>query len=654
MSLFLSAIIAVQINLPFFHSGEEKESRQLHQQAELAMGRKDFQAAKEAYTQLLEKTSPPYQVSRKQKVDWACYVDLVLRLSSAHLQLKECSEADALLQDLLEKKPPSEFLASILILKGRCLSGLQLAEKAFSLLKEAQNILALEEWRPEDRTFFHGLEYLLALRTEENLQKAHRFFSSGCYKEASSLYEQLLQSFENGEIPENSKDHLFLKKKLRFRLAEAHYLQANYEKTLTLLEPEKENDLLDSEILFLLAKAYQERKEYEKALTNFESYLHSDRKEKLNFYEQALFEKGVAYFQLNQFEQAKKTFQTLLQAPEWKNKPLHLSALFLVRLYLKEHAYSLAEEILGRLSACLSSQDPLQFESAFLSGEIAFQKKNYLAALKSFEKCFPSPPLSGRWCQEAIFRMGLCYLKMGDDPLKSKEDKELFFNRAEAYFNRLHSQKELKERASLALSKVYYFQFYHLKEEEALQKIENLLAQESPSFSNEGFLYSLLLRSLAAPSFVEKVKFLEEATHDLPSTSPLFAECWFQKGILYFESGLNEKIRSTTLLEKAIECFEKALISYEKNSQEKAAALIECEALACYFVHIPQRAISLCQTALDHYTLTTKEKKDLLYLQGLIALQLRDENSLDLAKQAFLQLETEGWKGGMPMQRCIA
>lgn len=614
---------------------EEKDLKQLHHTAEAAMGAQNFSAAKEAYERLLEKVTPPTSFSRRHRVDWATYVDLVTRLAHTYLALGEYEKGETLLASLLERKMPEEFIPSVKLLQSRFHCSQQSPGDAYLLMKETALQSPMEDWKGEDRSLFLSLEYVLNAHYDSLLQRAKRFFTAGNYSHAKEMYQELIEAIEKGYYPKASMENSLIKKKVLYRLAEANFYLADYEKTLTLIpEISQAEDKIDRQLLYLAAMAYQEKHAYEKALDYFDSYLRSGQKEELPHYEHALFEMGHGYYQSGQFAEAQRYFEKLYKTTSKREKPFFLGTIYLAKIHLKDRLPRLAESILSTASKQLPSKDPLQYEIAYLRGSAAFDAGNYVRAAEFFELSFPAPPISGNWCHDALFRLGWCYSKLGDDCRKAKHVRELLISKAEAIFRRLMHTEE-HERACLALGKLYLLRFEQTGEESFLSKMEIFLAKESPTFSLEGQLHSLLLRASSKTDYEQRERILRKATDPLYVASPSYAEAWYYRGLNHFQEGLSKKENQNPFFDKAIEAFEKALSVVEHQDPRKVADLLKWEAHATFYRNSTYASLEACEKLLNQFPISLQEKESILYLRGLVACRLSDENSLAIAKSSL-------------------
>lgn len=608
---------------------QEKDLRELHQSAEMALARSDFLAAKEFYQRLLEKLNPPSSFLRKCRMDWAGYVDVVTRLAYVHLALGEYDEGEELLNKLLERKIPDEFLTSVKLLQSRFRCSKQSPGDAYLLMKETSQKSSIESWRGEDRSLFLSLEYMLNTHYDELLKRASRFFSARYFANAKGMYEEVLGAIEKGYYPKASSIDSLIKKKVLFRLAESNYCLADYEKTLSLITPlANTQDQIDRQILYLAAMAYQEKHSYEKALDCFESYLHSGDQSELDHYEHALFEVGHSFYRSGHLEKARFYFEMLQQPGIKKGKPAVLGTIYLAKINLKEKKTKTAEYLLSKTSKELLPKDPLQYEIAYLRGKSSFEAKEYAQAAEFFELSFPSPPVSGEWCHDALFQSGWCYLKLGDDPLKGKRAKELFFSKAEVIFRRLLKTKE-HERTCLALARLYLLRSVHFEEAMYLQAVDDLLLQEMPLFSQEGQLQAILLRAEGKQSYSQKEALYLLATSESYSQAPSYSEAWYYRGLNYFQEGC---LKNSALIEKAVVSFEKAFSLIEKIDRKKAALLLKWEAHAQFYKNASSEALKACEKLLNDFPISMKEKEEILYLRGLVASHLGDEESFAVAK----------------------
>ncbi|NGX53895.1 MAG: Beta-barrel assembly-enhancing protease, partial [Chlamydiae bacterium] len=241
----------------------ENELHQLYQSAEAAIQRSDYSSAKESYLLLLEK---------EWTSDWPTYVDIVTRLVKVELALDEHEEVETLLLNLLRATPPEEFIPGIQLLQARCYCGKGKTVSAYFIMKKLSESWPIEDWRGEDRSLFHAVEFSLDSTYDALTNKARRFSAAGIYDQAAEMFEEVVEAIEKGLYPKAVNEDSLIKKNVQYRLAEAHYQAANYEKTLELIES-AEKRLPDHELLFLAALAYTEKREYERALEYYKNYI---------------------------------------------------------------------------------------------------------------------------------------------------------------------------------------------------------------------------------------------------------------------------------------------------------------------------------------------------------------------------------------------
>ncbi len=137
-------IILFLTTVSFFWEDEEKKLRQLHQSAEIAMQGSDFKAAKEAYIELVDRID--IRPSKKYRVDWPTYIDIVIRLTHAYEAMNEIAEAKKTIEVLAALHPPPEFLARIQLIQVRLAARQKSPGRTYVEMKSVISNHPSEEW----------------------------------------------------------------------------------------------------------------------------------------------------------------------------------------------------------------------------------------------------------------------------------------------------------------------------------------------------------------------------------------------------------------------------------------------------------------------------------------------------------------------------
>ena len=310
----------------------------------------------------------------------------------------------------------------------------------------------LKTLKGDDFSFFRGVEFMLKTHYEAQLSKGERFFAAKCYKEAVALYKEVLVAITDGYFPK-ALPGSFVETKIRCRLAESYYYQACYDDAVALVASGDPPNML-----YLAAMAFKEKKEYERAVDYFQAYLDSGDPSALLHYAHAAFELGFFSYQGGNYAKAKRFFEVLKNV-KGKEKPYLLGSLYLARIALKEGRAKEAEGLLAELEAKIDKHDPLKYEVAYLRGEAACCAGEFAEAVDFFSLSLPPAHItSGEWVVHAHFRLGMCWMKLGDDPLKADAARQEFFSKGEKVFLSLLSCQlapEMKESVLLAMGRLY-------------------------------------------------------------------------------------------------------------------------------------------------------------------------------------------------------
>lgn len=595
-----------------FSHKENKEQKVLHNHAETAFSRLDYVSAKKAYEELCKKIEKPED-------DWQNYVDIIVRYAEVHLLLKEYSLGEALLNELLEKKPPYEFHPRIVVLLGRIHSFQEQAGKGYIKMHEATLHIPLEKWRPEERSFFHAVEYALNAYYENLLQKAKHFAAAASYEEAITAYEKINQGIELNYFPSALKSSL-IKKKVIFRLAECHFLSANFEKTLSLTHQiSPPHDCFDAEMLYLAALCYKEKREYEKSLLCLQNYLSTQDSNLLFHYDCALFEVGQFYYRNGNKEKAKEYLQRLTEHKGNHSRPVLIGSLYLGKIFCSEKKFNEAESLFSFVQSCLGLDDPLFFEATYYQGEAFFEKKQYQKASCCFEQALSSSTSKGDWTKRALYKLALCYSRQNDPELLKKGENIL-----EKFL-----KHEFDEEMALALADLYAC-------EKNIQKFENFKSHIVSLLSEEGQKELLLLECTLQTSSQNKSHILGKIIEEGALLSKeLRAKALYFQALNDLSLGIETEGKKEFYLRKALSSLEKAFSLIEKCDENAASQVLRLEIQAHCLLKDQSLILSLLQRLNQDL-----ENKERLYLKALLLSQMDNREDKVLAAQTFEELFT--------------
>lgn len=605
----------------FWSDDEEKQLRTLHQTAEAAIKNENFEEAKRAYGELIGRIG--VNTAQKYSVDWPTYIDIVLRYAKACEELNDMHEGEKALARLIAKSPPLELLGPVQLMHARFTAQNKSPGEAFIEMKKIPTLP--ETWKKEDLSFFHALEYSLNDHYDQLIRKAKRYLVAGFYNEAISLYEEIIQAIESGHYPKAALEGSLIAKKIRYRLAEAYYSQANFEQSLMLCYNTNAEDRIDREMIYLSALCYREKKEYEKALGLFKNYTLLGKREDLDHFDNALFEIGLFYYKSGNHPLAKSYFEQL-QGCEGKTSLV--SALYLSRIYLQESSPQLVVNLLEPLLKKIPSEDPLKYECHYLLGEASYSLEDFTQASECFEKSIPAKKNGGGWINQAHFHLGWCYIKRAEHRAHPQGIKLL--QRAEEIFKRLLKTNE-EEAAALSLARLYLLRGTAYQDPHAFLLVEPLL---SPFSSCESFL----LRAEAAQNYGEKEKLLGSATHEKFKECEKYADAWYERGLNHFQEGLKTPEEGSAYFEKATQAFANSFRCEENRNLSKAASLLKLEATANAYRNSPGVSLTLLDKLLTQFQENAEEREETLYLTGLIASRMLDASSLKKAESSLQEV----------------
>lgn len=478
-------------------------------------------------------------------------------------------------------------------------------------------------------TIWIGLLTSYSLNANESsfdlIHKAERLFEEQLYTDASPLYEKAISL--------NIDLHPTLYHALLINLAYCYLETGENHKLIALLHkiPPDSTSSHDKQIRYLLAQAYRHTGQYQEALQCLQSFpTQNSISELVDEYQ---LEIGLNYFQLNQYENASLSLQTIPYKKTQSNSYI-LAQLYLVRIDLIEKNYVSSQTRLKSLTDILSPDDPLSFELAYLKGLTAFYLQDYKQALNDFERALPSKNKENcSWYIDTLYHIGLSCLRQIQHSSLSKEASLLLFNRAELALLGIPASQHT-ERSYLALGEIYANWAKELKDENAYQKAQLILKQENVFITQEGRNQALLLQAAAAPNYLERLKLYQILTQEDNQSSDLYPQVWYWKGINEYEEGLatrdHDPTTSKRLLHEATSSFAKASSLLRKKDPFKAFQALKYEALAYYGqqdLRKRKQAWDLLLTLLQEGELTQlyPEPEELYYLAALVGDSLQEE-----------------------------
>lgn len=620
---------------------KEKHLRQLRQNGESALKKEEYGLAKKAFEELLGcicPTSSTVGLSSKHRVNWITYIDVAMRLALSWEGLNEKEEAEKVLTLLLIKGPPEELISSARLMRARLATTKDSFGDAYIEMQALASQLPMEHWSAKERSFFYALGDSLDTYYDDLIGKAKRYLTAQFYPEALSLFQEILTAIERGIYPKAKGSDSIILKGVRFRLAECYFLSADYERSLSLCTQELSPETLgkiDPEMIYLSALCHREKKEFEKALELFQNYTQSGDKDALEHYNHALFEVGNYYYQKGQISKARRYFENLQST---QGKPGAVAAVLLARIYIDEGEPKEVEKLLFGIAEVLSPQDPLRYECYYLRGLAAYQLEAYGEAQNFFIHSLPEKKW-GKWSPQVYYHLGWCYIHLGDDPLKAESVRLAYFKQAEETFKKLISPLDAhyKESAFLALAQLFLLRFQYSGDPTFLAQVKDLLHPQIDAFSLEGQIEALLLCAHAMQNYEGRETFLNQATLQKYQNTTLYAQSWYQRGLNHFQEGLRNPQHSI-LFEAAIGAFENAFCRLDMREEKFAMEILKLEAKAHICRNSPLASLGLLEKLLSQFDESLEERRETLYLRGLLASHLNDPCYFSVAEESFHRL----------------
>lgn len=624
--------------------------RVLFQMAENAFQSQDYPQAAASYGELLDSLPENF-------LDENAKADLQIRLASSWAQSGQLKEAEALLEGLAEQSLPAHLVLRRVQVLAKLLTARESFREAYEVLQELDHYIASYEWRPEDRSLLLQLKEKLDHLYESTILDAERAFEMGLYGEAIPLYQDVLGAIRSRAYPEALKEGSDIFVKIRYRLAQAYYMEGAYPAVIATLRNQSAKDYQSDPSLveiyknstYLLALAHRNLDQFDSAIQQLQKYLAQGNRNHLRHYDEARWELGYCSYQLGRYTTARR-YLTALE-PSQESPLFALRELYLARIELRNHLYKEMTHRLIDLEPKLASTDYRRFELHYLLGEAYFQTGDYGRAIDSFTQAIP--PRNKRnaaWYPNTLLNLGWSYLRLADHSQKSVEIQKKYFAEAEKSFTRLLTLRQ-EEDVYLALGKTYLRMGQCLQDSNALNKVESLLSGEGLFSSLEGASNALYLRAEATSSPAKKLELLKELTNPIYQETTLWSKSWFSLGVNHLKLGKQAKVDKES--EEAFSHFQQAIQSFQTSYEESVSELPSFAALSlkykaeCLFElgtkESLQEGLSVCETLFHkepHLVKVLAEPDEVLFLKALIASQLsKHSHSQELEELAIEALK---------------
>ncbi|MBA2727526.1 MAG: hypothetical protein H0U49_05055 [Parachlamydiaceae bacterium] len=417
-----------------------------------------------------------------------------------------------------------------------------------------------------DPSLVYGDSFPIIVSYQSDLNNYLIKFYRDCFKEAEELYaatlfeaaalkyEEILRAIEQGNMHTVNDNAADLYSLVYCRLGQIYYFQNDYERansffaspraSISLLSPHLKK--LEMQAAYLHAVSSRRLRNHELAFSALTKHAAIADSIGVPIFFEAQYEKGLNHFLMGNLVPAKEEFQSLsLKIPQLgpaSNSELYtLSQLYLGRISILSGEYDHSEELLAELSARSplvpdGNTNSLCYEIAYLRGEIAFHKGDFLRATEFLEESLPKRKhqISNDWSADALVLSGWSYLKLGEDTNTSMDIRRGMFAKAEKYFKQAIDERG-KESDLLALSQCYLTKSYSLQDPESLKLAEQTLSRRDEFSSLEAKVQDLLLRAEITRGYADKEKLYAQVT-DL---APQFADGWYKRGV-------NEYLRGAT------------------------------------------------------------------------------------------------------------
>ena len=645
------------------HEASIETLKDVYARAEHARNTGDMHSAKELYEQLLT-------LAQALDVPQRDTVQIGSRLASVYHTLGQYTNEQEVLGQLLSAELPDDQLLHIGMQQARLHFELDSPANALRVLDALDERVPQLQWRSDDRTLLYRVKERLNRHYEEITLTAERLFDAGLYAESAPLYEEAVVGGLEGlfaDATRTPEGGVAVLPQIYYRLTQAYFMAGNYEKVVEILSQEsplpkaRENSAALDKILrnqtYLLGLSLRQIGEYQDALRVFERYRALDEATVLEHLDNIQYEQGICHYKLDNFEKAQEHFSNLVAAGV-KQGLRHRGQLYLARVNITLQNYAEAEKSLKGLAGAIPPDSDLQFERAFLLGEIYFELGKYQQAASQFETAIPSRNRDqADWIADALYHLGWSYLRMADDPVLGRSGQSRFFDSAEKAFKELielkHHDIADSEKAHLALGQTYLRRGFRLNDDRAYQQAEALLAQEGLLSSLQAQAQALVLRAEATTSSEKRQELYTLLTDEKFQASPLWRQGWYLLGAAAFEEGqhLISQGKPTAAKEvflRAIPALEKAFVMFKDSDHRRAGLALKYQAEAYSYFDDEgnmMQAFALYDSFIKHQRellSSIPEPSEVYYRRGRVACRLadmtNDERFRRIAEQSMVHV----------------
>lgn len=464
------------------------------------------------------------------------------------------------------------------------------------------------------------------------LEEASRYYEATLFDRAIPILKDLLTNLHS-----NTEQRAWV----RLRLGQCYYFTnqfANVPEVLKEVNPASRNNNpviqnFNNEAIFLSGLSYSKLGRIDQAISAFLNYLTLEENRPLPFHFDALYELGVAYFKQEKYDEAKKQFKEI-QPQSGKKRHYPLSQVYLARMAITEKNYTLAEKLIENLDIEVSIDEIFPFTLTFLQGETHFSRGNWEKAIHHFSKAIPTknPQMAG-WTEDSLFYLGWCYLNLAEENNTDEIKLRQHLTNCEQIFIKL-IEISPSDRAYLGLGQCYLTQGNHLKDNNALHKLEILLSEKEKFKTRQSLHHALLLRAQASPSYEERKKLFRQLTIESNNDSPYFGNAWYLKGVNEFDEGQEhiisgKKQSSLKHFEYSLKSFNRAFDLLYPTDKKLAALSLKFQVQAYYHLNTKEgflKGLAVLGKILNQYRddlfLELDDPGEIFFLQGLIASNL--------------------------------
>lgn len=465
----------------------------------------------------------------------------------------------------------------------------------------------------------------------DQIEKADRFFEATLFDQAIPVYQELLK-----ELHVNTIKYAHVK----LQLAKAYYLSKQYGNVIeTLSDIDLSYDNSNSKIHFynieatyLQGASYNRVHEYNNATVSLTKHFSLNGDMTHSYYDTALFELGLAFYQMEQFDNAKATFSRIDEKSSTHAIFIH-SQIYLTRIAIVESNIEKAHSIIRTLQTESFSNPFIQYAIDFLHGELLFHEKRYKEAVSHFKKTISLKDAKQTdWSEDSLYYLGWCYLNLGEET-----EQILYFDQAIETFQRLINDAP-SDRAKLSLGQTLLIKGKLFSEPNSFFELDSLLNDDRQFNTRNAKHHALLLRAEASTIYSDKKRFFKQLTSDNHHKSPLFSKAWYLRGLNELDEGhfliKQERIlEARKHLKNSVFALKKSFELLYPDNIKLAALALKQQAQAYYYQQTREeslKGLSVLSRLLNQYRDTLfpllDQPDEVYFLQGVIASQLLDCN----------------------------